>query len=366
MARRVGPADAVSGSPSYSGRAARQLDGVLVQNDSTTRPLGGRTGVSPGTPSSILGVSSSTWTVNPFGGVLDLEASAIAGPYKFAFDTQQSGSVNVANATNQRVDSLSVQLSDPAEGDATSAPDVNIIYTAGTPGAAGGNRGSAGGPPNVPARSMELAQIIVPAAGGGSPAILMMAPFTAAAGGVVVARSTSEYPVNPYDGQMAYNRNTDRLYAYDGVHWQPFTYTAKMRLARTSSAAINMTLNTDHPYQGAAWDAGSSGVVVSIGNDISYNGDGTFTVSNGGEYDWLAGIVYGSGSGVIETKVTVNGANMASGHDRRHLDAAHQTAVAVTGPLTLNNGDVVQFSANSLDVAGLASFPNYFELRRMA
>jgi hypothetical protein len=197
----------------------RQTLGVLIGLNSTARPLGGRTGITPGTPDNILSVTSTTWTVTPFGGVLDLESSTIAGPYTFAFDANTTGSVTAANATNQRVDSLFIQLSDPAEGDGTATPGVAINYVAGTAGAAGGARGAAGGPPAVPARSMELAQITVPASGGGSPTIVMVAPYTATSGSIIPARNSSEYPSAPFDGQFVYDRTLNQTLVYDGSLW---------------------------------------------------------------------------------------------------------------------------------------------------
>src|SRR5206468_962917 len=149
---------------------------------------------------------------------------------------------------------------------------------------------------------------------------------------------------NPYDGQAAYNRGTDRLYVYDGANWQPYCYTAKLRLERASSTAISLASNSDHTYT-TAWDAGAgaAGIVVNIGNDVTYPGGGILQVTKAGEYDAFAGIAYGSGTGVVETKFAVNGNSVAYGRDRRHIDSAHQTNVAIQAPMTLNAGDQVTF-----------------------
>jgi hypothetical protein len=177
MAARVWPVDAVAGAPSYTGRALRQT-GVspFVAQGSTSRPLGGASGVRPGTPTNIVTATSTTWTVTPFIGVIDGEAAAIAGVYAYSFDTNQTGSVTAA-AGSARVDRLDVQVSDPAESDGTSTPGIAIVRTDGTPGT---------GVPNAAApRSHPLALINVPASGGGSPTITWTASYFAAAGGAV-------------------------------------------------------------------------------------------------------------------------------------------------------------------------------------
>jgi hypothetical protein len=100
--------------------------------------------------------------VQPFVGVIDGESAAIAGPYAYSFDTNQTGSVTAA-AGSARIDRLDVQVSDPAESDGSSVPTIAIIYTAGTAGA--------GVPAAAPARTHKLCLINVPASGGGSPTV---------------------------------------------------------------------------------------------------------------------------------------------------------------------------------------------------
>lgn len=168
MTARLWPADAVSGDPSYTGRALRQVMSLDVPMANPARPLGGFSGVRFGVnTSTLITATSTTWTVNPHAGVLDLEASAIAGVYRYAFDAAVTGSVPAAGAS-ARIDLISVQLSDPAESDGTSAPGVSIVYTQGS---------SSTNPPATPARSLALAQVNVPATGGGSPTVTWVAPL---------------------------------------------------------------------------------------------------------------------------------------------------------------------------------------------
>jgi hypothetical protein len=177
MVNRSWPLDAVSGAPVYSGRALRQTQvAPLVAGASVSRPLGGRSGVRPGTSLSFVTATSTTWTVGAHAGILDVQAAAEAGPYGYSVDASVSGSVSAANASNPRVDIVFVQLADPAESDGTSTPGVTVGYLAGS---------AAASPvaPAAPARSMVLSQIVVPKSGSGSPSVTFVAPFAVAAGG---------------------------------------------------------------------------------------------------------------------------------------------------------------------------------------
>jgi hypothetical protein len=172
------PLDAVSGAPSYTGRALRTASlAPLLAGATATRPLGARSGVRPGTPSTTVTVAGSTWAVAPHAGVLDVEAAAQAGPYGYAVVAAESGSIVAADATYARWDLISVQLSDPAEGDGTTTPGVSIVYTAGTPAAAPAQ-------PATPSRAMPLARIVVPKSGGGAASVVWLATHCGLADGV--------------------------------------------------------------------------------------------------------------------------------------------------------------------------------------
>jgi hypothetical protein len=163
MGANIWPVNAVSGAPSYTGRMLRQTTvAPFTAMGSAARPLGAKSGIRPGTPSSIVAVTSTTWTVQPFAGVLDGEAAAIAGPYGYSFDTAQTGSVTAAGSS-ARKDRLDVQVSDPAESDGSSVPAIKIVYTQGA--------ATGGAVPAAPARSHALCVINVPASGGGSPTV---------------------------------------------------------------------------------------------------------------------------------------------------------------------------------------------------
>lgn len=181
MAITVWPANGT-----YAGRQLRQTNNApFLAGATATRPLGATSGVRPGTPASTVSVTSTTWTVAPFAGVIDGEAAAEAGPYTFASDTTVSGSVTAANASNPRTDIIYVQVSDPAEGDGSSAPAVTVGYLA-------GSAGSGAPVPATPARSFRMARINVPVSGGGSPTVTWDAPYAVAAGGIVPAVTSAQ------------------------------------------------------------------------------------------------------------------------------------------------------------------------------
>jgi hypothetical protein len=214
MGAYVWPVDAVTGAPSYTGRMLRQMLAVLMGGGAGTRPLAGRTGVAPRTPSTTVTATSTTWTVLPHGGYIDAETAAQSAGYFYTFDSNQTGSVTAANATNPRIDLISVRIDDPAEGDGTSVPAVAVVYTAGT---------AAASPtvPATPARSMALAQINVPTSGGGSPSVTWVAPYLIAAGGIIRAADSSQYPFGAYIGQFI-DDATLGLMRWDGTAWQKF------------------------------------------------------------------------------------------------------------------------------------------------
>lgn len=170
MTISVWPVNAVSGAPLYAGRMLRQTQmAPLAVLGNTARPLGGLSGVRSGTPTTTVTATSTTWTCKPHAGILDAESAAEAGPYGYAVDANVTGVVTAANASNPRVDLIYARLSDPAESDGSSVPQVEILYLAGT---AASNPSA----PATPARGSALAWINVPVSGGGSPTVTWVAP----------------------------------------------------------------------------------------------------------------------------------------------------------------------------------------------
>lgn len=233
-------ADPVSGAPSFTGKIFRGLLGALAGGKASTRPIGARSGVSAGTPPSIVAASSTTWTVSAHSGMLDTSASAADGPTPYLFNTDQTGSMTAADGTNPRIDLLSIQLDDPSEGDGTSVPLPVVVYTVGT-------AASSPAIPTTPARAFAIAQINVPHTGGGSPSITWVAPYAVAAGGIVPASASGQYPGSPLEGQYVDDATLNALLRYDGTAWRTIvqdrlTYTPALTAAAGSPTIGNGTI----------------------------------------------------------------------------------------------------------------------------
>lgn len=256
MVDRVYPVAAVSGAPSYDGRALRQTAvAPFIAGATASRPLGARSGVRPGTPATTVSATSTTWTVQPHAGVIDAEAAAEAGPYAYAFDAVNTGTMTAADASYARIDLISVQISDPAESDGSSTPSAAIVYTPGT--------AAAPALPTQPARSMVIAQINVPISGGGSPSVTWVAPTLAAAGGITPATSAAfgdgtyvgQYIDDPVKGFMRWNGSAwDRQSGPALTWWAEVTAQIDVGL-ETPTTCLTIALPSTAPAGTYAVDA---------------------------------------------------------------------------------------------------------------
>ena len=272
MTITVYPADAVSGAPSYTGRKLRQAMSALAAGATAARPLGGLSGVRPG--SGVVGsATSTTWTITPHAGQLDLQAAAEASVYQYAIDANATGAVTAADASNPRVDIVYLTLNDPAEGDGSATPGVIPGYLAGTPAATPAA-------PATPARSVVLFTIAVPKAGGGSPTVTMAAPEVGGAGAPIGVRSQAQrdalFPT-PYVGlrvlrldlQGVIETHTGTLWAGTWQTFAPVLYSdpagAKTAIGTTVGYARYryMDAHTVHAQVNCARQAGST--VPSLG-----------------------------------------------------------------------------------------------------
>jgi hypothetical protein len=191
----VYPLDAVAGAPSYTGRMLRDTTAPLLLGATAARPLGIRSGVRPGTPTNTVTLSGLAYTIGEFAGAADVESAAEAGPYLFANNASAGGNLNAQDATNPRIDILSIQVSDPAESDGTSTPGGAFVYTAGVAAASPAQ-------PATPARSVLLATFAVPKTGAGSPTVTWVAP-TLAGGVTNVATQAALSGLSDYPGMLA-------------------------------------------------------------------------------------------------------------------------------------------------------------------
>lgn len=171
MAINMLPLDATSGSPSFTAQQTRQALSAIFGVAPSGRPLGATSGVRAGTPATtvfLTGAGSTTWNVAAHSGVLDTQTSALAGPYTYATDGTDTGTITAADPTNPRVDIVYVKVNDNVQ-DGSGLANGQVLYLAGSPAASPSA-------PATPARSMVLATIAVPKVGAGAPAATWTAP----------------------------------------------------------------------------------------------------------------------------------------------------------------------------------------------
>jgi len=278
MAIVVYPVDAVTGSPTYTGRMARETMSVFLAGATAADPLGARSGVRPGTSATTVTATSTTWSMGLHAGVLDMETAVEAGPYAYAVNTAQTGAVTAADATRPRVDIVWVRLDDPAESDGSSAPAVVAGYTAGAPLASPVA-------PATPARCMVLATIQVPMSGGGSPTVIWVAPYTVAAGAPIPVRSDADLGLLTwYEGLQVYRLDTHLVETFDGIVWRPtvpaggtFSGSTDVNGAMTVAHGLGYTpTKVTGIIVGSGSTPGTPDSVASLAGIILHATDGTY------------------------------------------------------------------------------------------
>lgn len=321
-------ADDVPDYPVYAGRASRQVLGAVLSGHTAGRPLGARSGVTPGTSKTSVTATAAHWTVQPMAGVLDVMVAVEAAAYWFAWDQAIVGNVNAADADDPRIDLLSIQVEDPVE-DESELPSVFVVYS----------QGVADPDPVAPAtpdQAMPLAWIRVPKATTGAPTVSWVAPFMAAAGGVTSCANAADYPANPYVGQLVDDVSLGRLLRFNAAGiWVPYIEGGFFRINRTTPLG-GVDADGSRPV---TWD----GTPYSVGSAVSWpGGSGPLVATKAGEYEAKATSTFPVGTDFVGQYFEVNGVPFTSGRTALRQDSAHQIAINSVGDLTLSNGDAVQ------------------------
>lgn len=254
-------------------------------------------------------------------------AGGMQGPYLCANDANVDLAIAPTAAGQLRVDLIVARINDAAYSGAVNSFTLEVVQ--GVPAAA------APAEPAAPASTLVLARIDVPAAAGAIVAgnITDRRLFTAAAGGIVPCTSTSR-PGTPYQGQVVYEADTDRLVRWDGAAWRIAKWLGSM-----AGFTPVWTASTTNPVVGnGTWDARykQEGSMVDVVMGFTFGstttlGSGTWTFglpilpnnrgqSNGGVYlarsgGWRIGVprVIPSPAGVqIVTTDSVSGAIAAA------------------------------------------------------
>lgn len=194
-----GGADVYSWAPQYSASQLRRLNAGLMFGG-TSDAFGVRQGVRPGHVP--LSVSGTTWTVEDLTGAVYPGLSSDDGGYPVAHQ-EESGSLDPADGSNDRIDALDLQIQDDDE-DASGFRRARVVYVTGTPGS--------GSAPSVTTNALRLGTILVPSGGSPSPSVDTLAVWTVASGGLVPVRGSSELPTaGRYAGMAAWRQDTDEL-----------------------------------------------------------------------------------------------------------------------------------------------------------
>ena len=157
------------------------------------RRVGGRSGFRVDTPSDLLAVSTTAWSVKPCAAMIDPGAATNQGMYGWSTDVNVTGTPTPPDATNPRKDIYYIQVSDYTAGDGTSGtPSAPVLYLAGTPSATPVA-------PTLPPRSLLIGTATVPQVGGGSPTVVINPARYVAAGGIQPATLAERDALTAYD-----------------------------------------------------------------------------------------------------------------------------------------------------------------------
>ena len=308
------PLNAVTGAPAYTGEDMRVAFSALEFGANVARPLGVRSGVRIGTPTTTASASGFTWTVANHSGIVDVQTSATAGGYLYAITTAETGAITAANATHPRRDILTIRVDDPQE-DATGIPLIAVAYTAGT---------AAATPvvPATPARSMVLARIDTPASGGGNPTVTWLAPVTVAAGGIVpVADNTARDALSTAYGA------TQTLYAHHAssglIRWpKGGAAWVSMEPAVATPPGTSLVIPSSIAGSGVALSGGK--VTATAATAISINGCFTSTYDN---YVVIFDLVP-SASGTPNPTLRLAGTDATTAYDSQRFSISNTTVAA--------------------------------------
>lgn len=271
---------ALSAAAHRQGRAAFNGGGA-------GRPLGGRSGFRVDTPSNVLTVTTTSWTLGPCAAMIDPGASTHQGMYGWASDANITGTPTPPDATLPRKDIYYIQVNDSSAGDGSGATSAPVQYLAGTPNASPTA-------PALPARSFLVATVTVPQSGGGNPTVVLNpARFVAAGGTLPVFSVTERDALSKYDGLTVRRmdiagRPTE---TWDGSVWNRGE--AVQHVEFTYSTAVDAIPNATAWGPGAlTLDAGTVSTDTSIASSPA---DDKVTIAKAGTYAIWFGGAYGNG-----------------------------------------------------------------------
>jgi hypothetical protein len=197
--------------PQYTAAELRQAMALAAVYGG--RNLGGRQGVRPGGTQWGVTLSGSTITVDTGVGLVDPGLTTGQGPYWMPLPATETQTLAAAHATLPRKDIIVIAIHDTDE-DASGLRTGRSEYIQGTASATPTE-------PAVPAGSVKIATIDVPASGGGSAVVTQNAPYTVSPGGVLPVRNAAEVAaVVAAPGMLLFRLDTLELLAWTGAAFQ--------------------------------------------------------------------------------------------------------------------------------------------------
>lgn len=190
----------------YSARHDRLVTRALINNGGA---IGTGLSVAQTTPSASMAV-----TISEGSGYIEDNISTLQGTYTFVNDASVTVSLDPSNATNPRIDRIVARIYD-----ATISGTENLVAferVTGTPA-------SSPAAPALPASSIELARVTVPAGAVSvtnaniSTANRASARIRSALVETIPTGVSTSRPGSPYIGQMIYETDTKAVAVYDGA-----------------------------------------------------------------------------------------------------------------------------------------------------
>lgn len=204
------PISGDTGSPvAVSAQQWRRLD-VATTMAHDLSDVAARAGVCAGLAATVVGTSVTIGA----GSAIITPTSGANGSYRVSVPGPESLTLTARDATYTRHDLVVVRVYD-GDADASGLWEARLEVITGTPSASPAA-------PALPAGALQLWTVVVPP-GTGTVTVVDNRAWTSALGGVITCKSTSRPDgAGLRVGQIIYETDTARLYAWDGANWRQY------------------------------------------------------------------------------------------------------------------------------------------------
>lgn len=220
----------------YNAVDERRFDAPLLMPGPTSAPFSAKAGRRVNGAGLVVSVGGSpeAWTVTQGAGVIYDSAYASQGAWRFEIPNSVSANMPARpGAGTSRIDLIVARIYDTvAIGSGPAEVKVERVN---------GTAGSTPSAPSLPALSVELARLTVPASG--TITVTQSTERTVAAGGIlpvptVAARDKLKTDGIAYEGLYVDVASTDSLERYDGTNWVPAKSSMVRLFTRVDASAL--------------------------------------------------------------------------------------------------------------------------------